>query len=174
MGVSRQEYWSGLLFPPSVYRDNQSKISHARAQIQIFWCQSSVFSHWVSLELVPFSSRIPSALPPAPMVTWIPSEDAALASIEKILVTHLSTQTFLRWVYFFMLGLSLGVTPTWANSAETNVPMPIFVLRVRGLVLSFKCCGWTQMLMRTVLAFWAWAATVQNMREMDYICHSLL
>ena len=50
-------------------------------------------------------------------------------------------------ISLFMLGLSLSVTLTWANSTETNVPMPILVLRVKGLVLSFKAvaelkCWW--------------------------------
>ena len=42
---------------------------------------------------------------------------------------------------FLYAGIVPSVALTWANSAETNVPMPVLVLRVKGLVLSFKCCG---------------------------------
>lgn len=49
---------------------------------------------------------------------------------------------------------SLGVTHTWGNFAETNVPGSMLALRVRGLVLVSKCYHLPQMLMRIVLAFW--------------------
>lgn len=74
-----------------------------------------------------------------------------------------------RWVCVFMQisfcsTLSLSVTPAWTNSAETNVPMSVLVLRGKGLVFSCKCHNWIQMQMRPVLVLWGWASTLQNIK----------